>query len=52
MKKKANVQFKNYEKHFEELLQVYQVKTIDPLVSCIISYDSTRAITVTKKSQN
>ena len=47
---RANIQFKNYKEHFESLLISDHVPTRNPIVSCIITYDSSRVITVTKNS--
>lgn len=46
---KPNLQFDNYKFQFDNLLKHKQVPTMYPIVSCIISYDSTRAILVSKK---
>lgn len=47
---RANIQFKNYKDNFESLLIADHVPTNNPIVSCIITYDSSRVITVTKNS--
>lgn len=46
---KPNLQFDNYKFQFDNLLKHKQVPTMYPIVSCIISYDSTRAILVSKR---
>jgi len=45
---KPNPRFKNYRNLFNNLLKVTDVTTMYPLVSVIITYDSSKAITVTK----
>lgn len=44
-----NSQFKAYKDYFSNLTKHKQVPTLYPIVTCMISYDSTRSITVTKK---
>ena len=44
-----NQAFKSYSKIFANLTKSKLVVTLYPIVTCIITYDSTRAITVTKK---
>lgn len=46
---KPNPRFKNYSDVFKNLVKSSNVKTMYPIVSMIISYDSTIAMTVTKK---
>ena len=46
------MRFKNYKDIFTQLIKYKSVPTKYPLVSMIISYDSTRAITVTKASEH
>lgn len=46
---KPNSQFDNYKKQFESLMKHKQVPTLYPIVSCIITYDSTKTILVSKK---
>lgn len=46
---KPNPRFKNYKELFNNLLKSTDVTTMYPICTVIISYDSTRAITVTKK---
>lgn len=47
---KAFPQFRAYREIFENLTQTVSIKTEDPIISVMISYDSSRAITVTKRS--
>ena len=46
---RPNAAFKSYQKLFKNLTKSKLVVTLYPIVTCMISYDSTRAITVTKK---
>jgi hypothetical protein len=46
---KPNIQFKSYQSIFDNLTKSKKVETKYPILSCIISYDSTRAILITKK---
>ena len=48
---KPNSQFKNYKNVFENLLKTQNVDTESPVVSAMITYDATRIIVVTKKSE-
>jgi hypothetical protein len=45
---KPNIRLKSHKKLFTGLLKQSNVVTLNPIISLIISYDSTRAITVTK----
>ena len=45
---KPNPRFKNYSSVFDNLIKQIQVKTMYPICSMIITYDSTKAVTVTK----
>jgi len=47
---KPNPRFKNYRELFNNLIKTTDVVTMYPIVSVIISYDSTHAITVTKRN--
>ena len=47
---KANPRFKNYSDVFNQLVKSSDVKTMYPIVSMIITYDSTKAVTVTKRN--
>lgn len=47
---KPNARFKNYKEVFNNLLKSTSVTTMYPINSVMISYDSTRAITVTKRN--
>ena len=47
---KANPRFKNYRSLFQNLLKTSEVTTMYPICSVIITYDSSKAITVTKKN--
>ena len=44
-----NAAFKSYKQLFRNLTTSAQVVTMYPIVTCMISYDSSRVITVTKK---
>lgn len=46
---KPNMRFMNYKDIFTNLLRQSSVVTKWPIVTMIITYDSTRAVTVTKK---
>jgi hypothetical protein len=48
---KPNVRFKNYSSLFNELLHSYKVTTDNPIVSAVITNDSSRVITVTKVNE-
>ena len=48
---KPNPRFKNQKELFNNLLKSTDVTTMYPICSVIISYDSTRAITVTKRNE-
>jgi hypothetical protein len=48
---KPNPRFKNHKELFNNLLKSTDVTTMYPICSVIISYDSTRAITVTKRNE-
>ena len=45
---KPHIRLKSHKKLFTGLLKQSNVVTLNPIISLIISYDSTRAITVTK----
>jgi len=47
---KPNPRFKNYSNIFKNMVKSSEVVTMYPIVSMIITYDSTRAVTVTKAS--
>jgi hypothetical protein len=47
-----NMRFKNYKNVFTNLIKYRSVQTAFPLVSMMISHDSTRALTVTKAGDN
>jgi hypothetical protein len=49
---KPNMRFRNYKNIFTNLIKYRSVQTAFPLVSMMISYDSTRAITITKAADN
>ena len=51
MQAKGNSRFKNYNGVFQNLIKSTNVLTMYPIVQVFISYDSTRAITVTKKNE-
>lgn len=46
---KPNLRFLPYKNVFKDLLKQTSVVTMYPIVSMLITYDSTRALTVTKK---
>ena len=46
---KPNLRFLPYKNVFKDLLKQTQVITMYPIISMLITYDSTRALTVTKK---
>jgi hypothetical protein len=46
---KPNPRFKNYSAIFKGLVKNSSVTTMYPIISMMITYDSTKAITVTKK---
>ena len=46
-----NERFKNFSDLFSTLTKQHQVLTFYPMVSCIITYDSKKVITVTKKDE-
>jgi hypothetical protein len=47
---KPNPRFKNYSSVFKNLVKSTNVATMYPIVSMIITYDSSKAVTVTKKN--
>lgn len=47
-----NMRFKNYKNIFTNLIKYRSVQTAFPLVSMMIAYDSSRALTVTKAAEN
>jgi hypothetical protein len=49
---KPNMRFRNYKNIFTNLIKYRSVQTAYPLVSMMIAYDSTRALTVTKAADN
>ena len=51
MGNKPNPRFKNQKELFNNLLKSTDVTTMYPICSVMISYDSTRAITVTKRNE-
>lgn len=50
MTNKPNARFKNYSGVFKNLIKNTNVATMYPIVNMSLSFDSTKAITVTKKS--
>lgn len=46
---RPNPRFKNYRNLFDNLLKISDVTTMYPICSVMITYDSSKAITVTKK---
>jgi hypothetical protein len=50
MENKPNLRFKAYNDIFMSLTKSNNVSTQNPLINCIITYDSQLAVTVTKKS--
>lgn len=46
---KPNIRFMSYKNVFKDLLRQTQVITMYPIVSMIITNDSTKAVTITKK---
>ena len=44
--------FKNFEGLFQNLLKMKNVQSMHPIMNCLISYDSTRVITVTMASNS
>jgi hypothetical protein len=48
---KCNPRFNHYKKIFDDLLKETRIMTQHPIMTCTISYDSTRAICVTKKGE-
>jgi hypothetical protein len=49
---KPNPRFKSYKNLFENLTKHKSRSTMYPIVNVMITYDSTRAITVTKKDDH
>ena len=49
---KPNKRFKNYNQLFSGLTKSKNVPTMFPLVTCMITYDSLHAVTVTKKDDH
>ena len=47
---KPNPRFRNYTNIFKDLVKQNNIVTMYPIVSMIITYDSTKAVTVTKKN--
>ena len=48
---KPNARFKNYKEIFDNLTKHANIKTQYSIISIMLSYDSTRAITVVKKDE-
>ena len=48
-KMKPNIRFMSYKNVFKDLLKQTNVITMYPIVSMIITYDSSRAVTITRK---
>ena len=48
-KMKPNIRFMSYKSVFTDLLKQTNVITMYPIVSMIITYDSSRAVTITRK---
>ena len=48
--RKPNPRFKNFSDVFKNLVKENNVRTKYPIVSMIITYDSSRAVTVTKNT--
>ena len=49
---KPNKRFKYYNDVFSGLTRSKQVKTQDPMVNCLITYNSKSAVTITKKNDH
>ena len=47
---KPNKRFKNFNEVFSSLTKSKNVQTSDPIISCIITYNSKSVVVVTKKS--
>ena len=52
LKQMPNMRFKNYKNVFTNLMKYKNVATAYPIITMMISYDSTRALTVTKADEN
>lgn len=52
IKQMPNMRFKNYKNVFTNLIKYRNVATAYPIITMMISYDSTRALTVTKAAEN
>ena len=52
IKQMPNMRFKNYKSVFTNLIKYRNVATAFPIITMMISYDSTRALTVTKAAEN
>ena len=48
-KMKPNIRFMSYKNVFTDLMKQTNVITMYPIVSMIITYDSSRAVTITRK---
>ena len=48
---KGNTQFKNYRQIFDDMLKESRIITEYPISTCMISYDSKRAVQVQKKGE-
>lgn len=51
VKNKPNPRFRHYKDVFQNLLKQTAVVTMYPIVSVTVTYDSTKAITVSKKNE-
>ena len=49
MTNRPNPRFKNFTDVFKNLVKAIEVQTMYPIVTMMITYDSTKATTVTKK---
>lgn len=47
---KPNIRFKNFNDIFTSLTKSKNVTTLFPIVQCMITYDSSHVVTVTKKN--
>lgn len=47
-----NTRFSNYQSVFKNMIKTTTIPTDDAIVNCVISFDSTLSITITKKDEN
>ena len=52
VKHEPNSRFMNYKSVFSNMIKTTNIPTASAIVNCVISFDSTKSITITKKDEN